>query len=478
MDPGLIATLASWLYLALLAALIATVVLRRREPASSLAWSLTIVFLPVLGPLLFLLLGVNRVPRRVRKKIAHRERFQDAFQQAEHHGGATDAGYPDSRWGTLERLLEDLGGGPRCTGNRLELFSGGAEAFRAAARAIEEARHHVHVEYYIFRDDRLGQATVDLLRRKLREGVEVRLLVDGLGSVRAWRLLRSIRQAGGASASFLPILSPKRVSPNIRNHRKIIVCDGRVGFFGGMNVGDEYLGSRGQAGRDWYDLHMRVEGPAVGDLQQIFVEDWDYATGELLNHDAYFPEPSHPGSSPVQVIWGGPDFDTNPIRQAFFGAMTRARSSIHLASPYLAPDLALREALTNAARSGVDVRLVTQAPPPDQYLVYYCGQYYTEEFLEAGVRVYEYRPGMMHAKAITIDGEWGMLGTANFDNRSMFLNFEQMAVFDGPSVVGCLEEELRRLVERSTELDRVAFENRPRLERIASAGARLLAPLL
>ncbi len=488
MDTNLWVALSGWIYLLFVTALVAAALLRKREPSAALGWCLAILFLPGVGPLLFLLTGWNRVSRRLLRKRGHRGAFMDRFsipEDREHSLRSFAIGYPDNRWGSLGRLLDNLGEPGRSSGNHTQLYNQGHSAFEAMVDAIVDAKHHVHIEFYILRADELGTRLIELLATKCRLGVEVRLLVDAIGSWRALRLLRRLRRAGGAASTFQPLTSISRASPNLRNHRKMVICDGKVAFFGGMNVGAEYLGHAGSLRllgrrcrqRDWYDLHVRMRGPAVLPLQLIFIEDWDFATGQLLQGPGYFPEPDISGPDTAQVIAGGPDVSPNPIRQAFLGAITRARREIYIATPYVVPDLALRDALSAAARAGVTVHIITQSWPPDGYLVYFCGQVYSEEVIAAGVRIHEFPAGMMHAKAIAVDGEWAMLGTANLDNRSMFLNFEQMTVFEGETVLR-IAAELRDLLGRCHEVTAANLANRSWQRRLAAATARLFAPLL
>lgn len=475
--PHWLPTVAGWAYFLLVTLLVLVALFRRRETASALGWSLALVFLPGLGILLFLLFGFNRLPRRLRRKRDHHEAFRERAMEppAEEHAPADPE---ESRWCDVSRMLEQLEDAPRRGGNETTLYAEGLVAFLEMAQAIEAARHHVHVEFYIFRNDELGRRITDLLVEKCEAGVEVRVLVDGVGSAGNRRIVRRIRRAGGQAARFLRVWPwGKRVTPNLRNHRKIVICDGRVAFFGGLNVGVEYLGRYGEEG-EWYDLHMQVQGPAVWDLQRIFVEDWDFCTGESLEGEAVFPPLASMGSETVQILSGGPDLAVNPIRQAFFAAFVRARKSILLCTPYLVPDSSLRDALKTAARSGVAVRIVLPRPPGDNRLACWCGEYYTEELLEAGVRVFTWTPGMLHAKAVVVDGTWAMLGTANLDNRSLHLNFEQMAVLDGPVAVGELEQALEDVVLRCRETMLEELLSAGPLRRAARSGARLLAPLL
>ncbi len=469
--------ISGWAYAIGALVLLVIVFYRKREPAEKLAWSLAIVFVPFLGALLFILFGLASVPRRVRRRVERVESFRASVSLP---GPAAAAGqYAEETWpGVLGKALEAMGEAPRRIGNAMKLYCRGLPAAADVEKAVEAARHHVHVEFYIFRDDRLGRRFVDLLLRKIREGVQVRVLVDGIGSYAGWRLLKKLRAAGGEAASFRPLFSIEHFSPNFRNHRKIVVCDGRVAFFGGMNVGEEYLGTEGAVRREWYDIHVRIEGPAVWDLQRIFLEDWSFATRKNLDDPAFFPELAAAGGSPVQIIAGGPDVEVNPIRFAYLRALSRANRRVIIATPYIVPDRSLRDALVAAAISGAEVDIITQGYPPDNILAHACGMYYAEELLEAGIRVHTYRPGMMHAKVVCVDGEWGMLGTANLDNRSMFLNFEQMAIVDHPNDLEAIEAELRRLLGLCDPVRLEDLRSRSWIERFFMATAHLLAPLL
>jgi len=471
--------LSGWLYLGLVLVLVLVALLRRREPAAALGWSLAIVFLPFAGPILFVLFGVNRLPRRLRRKIRHRADFQTRFLTPSQAAHASLPPYAAGQWGAIGRMVEQHGEAPRRGGNSVRLLSEGRDAFDAMSAAVDAARHHVHIEMYIFRSDALGRRAIEQLKAKLAAGVEVRLIVDAIGSVASARLLREIRRAGGQAASFLPLgIFGKRVSFNLRNHRKMVICDGEAAFFGGLNVGEEYLGAEGRRRAHWYDLHVALRGPAVQDVQRVFVEDWDFCTGKQLDGERYFPPPEPVGDATVQIVSGGPDVEHNAIRDVFLSAFANAERHIHVATPYFVPDKSLLDALRIAALAGVEVHVITQHPPPDNYLAYFAAYHYIEELLECGVRVHGYAPGMMHAKALAVDGVFAMVGSANLDNRSMFLNFELMGMFDTPAEVATVERELRGLVAKSTPYTRELLAARRWPARLATAGARLLAPLL
>ena len=484
MDPWYTA-MASWAYVAAVAISVVSVLLRKKEPASALGWSLAIVFLPGVGLGLYLLVGWNRIAKPLHKKILHRLAFSSQIDEASARHTTTPDEHlrpPQSKkWGTVEKLLIKLDQGPRRTGNSVQLYQHGVVAFEAMERAILAAEHHIHIEFFIFRDDQLGRRATEALVKKAREGVEVRVLVDGIGSRGNRRLLKALRQAGGEGFRFLPVRLLGlfgKATPHLRNHRKIVICDGKVAFFGGLNVGVEYLGRRVNRGRDWFDLHVRLEGPSVWDLQEVFLEDWDFASGHSPPSDPYFPLPQISGGAPVQIIAGGPDQQPNAIRQALIAGFARATSSIRIFTPYLVPDRTLRDAMMTAARAGITVEVITQMPPADHPIVHLCGEYFMEELLAAGVKIFGYQEGMMHAKAVTIDEEWAMIGTANLDNRSLQLNFEQMAILDGAEEVAALEKTFANTKEHCRPYSTELLQERSAPRRLLSNVARLLAPIL
>jgi cardiolipin synthase len=462
------------LFLLLDIAALLLVLYRKREPATALAWALAILLLPVVGVVLFLMLGLNEIPRRLKRKRRHREGWSGRPGARE---GPTTAEMLVTPTPAL-RVAAALGEPPPTAGNAVDLLPAGREAFDHMFAAIEAARHHVHMEMYIFRHDGLGGRLIDLLAQKAREGVQVRLLLDYMGTWASRALLRRLRDAGGRGAIFLPVWPfGKRFVPNLRNHRKILVCDGEVAFFGGLNVGEEYLG-RARSGQEWCDVHLRVRGPAVGDVQAVFCEDWDFCTGERLEGARWYPSPVESGAEVVQILAGGPDREINPIRQSLIYAIGEARERLWIASPYLVPDTTIRDGLRTAALAGVDVTLLSQGLPPDSWLAYYAGAYYYPELLEAGVRIYEYLPGMMHAKMVLVDGLGAAIGTANLDSRSLHLNFELMGVFRSPGVLAAAERRFLAFRERSREITREAFALRGRWRRVAENACRLLAPLI
>ncbi len=477
--PDWIVTASGWLWFATVISSILIVLLRRREASAAIGWSLAIVFLPGLGVLLFLVIGLNPMPARLRRKIAHRSEFSERFSPPSGSRARSRANAPTD---ALAQMLTDLGESPQRDGNQFELLASSRDAFKAMADAIENASHHIHIESYIFRCDDLGKRLLDLLEARARDGVEVRVIVDAIGSLASWRILRRLRRAGGEGSSFLPVrLFGKFATPHLRNHRKLLICDGTVAFVGGLNVGTEYLGQDPESGegQPWFDLHARIEGPAVWDVQRVFVEDWDFTTKRSLDGPNYFPRITRPvGSSSIQIVTGGPDVHPNPIREAMLGAFQRARERILIATPYLVPDRAILDTLKLAARTGVDVDVFTSTGPSDSLVAHLCGESFVDELVEAGVRIHRWRPGMMHAKATVVDQNWAVVGSANLDNRSLHLNFELIAVLDRREDVEQVSSAVSSIQSQSHSITREELRAHALPRRLVVSIARLLAPLL
>jgi cardiolipin synthase len=408
-------------------------------------------------------------------RVKHQRRQRPLFQQRQ----ASQAGErEDSVEHELAQLAHRFQAFPARAGNAIALYHDTADAYAAILSAVEAARHHVHLEFFIFRSDDSGQRLLELLTRKAKEGVQVRLLYDAMGSVHLrQRALTPLREAGGRVYAFLPINPLRsRVQINLRNHRKIAVVDGQVAFTGGMNIGDDYLG-RGPRFNWWRDTFLRVEGPAVADLQRIFCEDWDFAVRETLDDSSYYPLMPAAGDDVAQIAASGPDQEVNTLREIYFMACLAARQRLWLASPYTIPDMAFADALRLAHGRGVDVRVLTIARP-DHITSFYAGKSYWSDLLAMGVKVYLYEKGMMHSKLVLVDGTWASVGSANLDNRSLRLNFEAGCLLYSPSRVAELEAAYLRDLDDSKQLDPAEYEQRSPLARAAENACRLLSPIL
>jgi cardiolipin synthase A/B len=444
----------------------------KREPTSALAWCLLVIFVPVLGSLLFVLLGYQSIHVPLKRKRRHAERFRGRPPAPE--GPDADGGYEG-----LAGLARRLGAAPLVRGNAVELYHEGIPAYDAMLAAICEAKHHIHLEFFIVRGDDSGVAFMNALAEKARAGVEVRFLYDAVGSWQLHtRVLNILKQAGGQALPFLTLLNPlrRRIQINLRNHRKLLVVDGRVGFTGGLNLGDEYLGRTPFFG-PWRDTFARVEGPAVWGLQRVFTEDWHFSTYEDLSADRYFPDVPEAGDANVQVAWSGPDQDIKTIREVYLAAIVRARERVWLATPYFVPDAALFDAMCLAARMGRDVRVLCPFRP-DKWLPHLAGRYTWGALLRAGGKVYQYTHGFLHAKVLMIDDVWSSVGSPNFDNRSLHLNFEVTCLIESEKVQAELEAAFLRDFAASIRLDAGTYMHRPFVAKMSENACRLLSPVL
>jgi cardiolipin synthase len=447
------------------------VLLTKKDAQAAVAWCLVVLLMPFVGALVFWGFGNNYLLRRTRRRRMSRSLLRERQLAAVEENDPAD---PTD----LGRLALRLKAFPPMGGNAVTLYPETEPAFEALLAAIESARDHVHLEYFILRGDDTGRRLLDLLRRKAAEGVEVRLLYDAMGCLHLpRRVLVPLQQAGGRTAAFLP-LNPihSLVRFNLRNHRKITVVDGKLAFTGGMNIGDEYLGKSRRMGY-WRDSFMRIEGPGAAQLQRVFCEDWEFATHLTLAGGRYFPTIEPAGSADVQIAASGPDQEVNTIREIYFAAILSGRRRLWIASPYVIPDAGLFDALRLARHRGLDVRLLSLARP-DHYISYYAGRYFSAELLAMGVKVYQYRKGMMHSKVMLVDGRWAMVGSANLDNRSLHLNFEVGCMLHDEALVAQLEQSFLKDLEDSAPLDRVALAQRSLGGRVLDNACRLLAPTL
>jgi cardiolipin synthase len=475
------------LLLALLHSLIVAgiVIWEKRNPTSALAWLLAITFLPFLGVWLYLLFGRRRFRQRAKSMTLADRKVREALPRP------PDPLDADERWSSLRgrihpaqrglmMLARNIGEFAVTEKNRTKVLRDASLAYPAMEEAILGARQYVHVEYYIFEPDATGRRFLELLAEKARAGLEVRLLVDHFGSGGLTRdFLAPFLEAGGRFSFCMETRFPHLLTLwrlNYRNHRKIIVVDGATGFTGGMNIGDNYLGRDHRVGY-WRDMHLQLDGPAVGDLQRIFAEDWLHATGEILADPRYAPLAAARGDDLVQIIPSGPDMRWDPIHKLLFEAIVTAGQRVYITSPYFIPDATILQALTTSALRGVDVRLLLPGKS-DLPLVRLAGRSYFEELLQAGVRIFEYQAGVLHAKTLVADGRYGSIGSANMDIRSFHLNFEVNAFVYSEALAGELEEIFLDDLRQAREITLAEEEELPLHLKLPERLARLLSGLM
>ena len=463
-------------------ALIVRIVEERKEATATLAWVLLIAFVPYLGAILYVTLGRRRFRRRTLRRIWARDRLLAAHWHAPHHDRPQQCAWvEEEKLDAVARLACMVSNEPLLGGNSVDVFISANRAYRCMLEEIDGAERHVHMLSYIFRPDRAGGMFVERLAAAARRGVEVRLLVDAFGSHPLGdEFVRPLVDAGGRFERFMPLWRFRPTyNPHMRNHRKLLVVDGKVGFTGGLNIGEEYQGRKKKYG-PWRDTHLRVEGPAVWRLQEVFSEDWHFTTGENLMEEKYyfgFDEGRFPGEQVLQVVDSGPDKPRPSLYGVFFTAVTSATNHVYVTTPYFVPDAALLMALKAAAWRGVDVRLLLPGRS-DLPLVTWAGRSFYRELLDAGVRIYEHGPGVLHAKTMVVDGVWATVGSANMDIRSFHLNFEVNVVSSGTQLAEQLERIFREDISRSREITLQGIDAEPRWYKFAASVCRVMSPVL
>ncbi len=462
-------------------ALVPLVLVRRKEPASTIAWILTLIFLPALGAILFLMFGRDRVrlPAKRKRELDRIVLAQlAAARPSDPPAGAAALPIATSLERALFRVGEHLSHLRATGGNKVDVLVDGEETYDAIGAAIDSARHHVHAQYYLIRNDATGRWFRDRLVAAAKRGVVVRLLLDGYGCLalgRSWR--RPLLRAGARVADFLPMRSVLLQPVNLRNHRKIVVVDGETAFTGGFNVGDEYKAGMPGVGT-WRDVHLRITGAAAAELQRVFFQDWAFATKEPIDSVAYFPRESPKrGDATVAIVTSGPDTRTEAIHRLFFGAIVGGEHEVAITTPYFVPDESILVAMELAAMRGVDLKLVLPSRS-NHRVTFHAGRSFYTQLLEAGVDIREYAPGIVHAKTLIVDSAVSLVGSANMDLRSFRLNFEVHALVHDRAVAARLRETFQADISKSRRVDLAEWQARPWRARIKEGASRLVSPLL
>ena len=457
--------------------LIPRIILERRHPSATLAWMLGIALLPIIGVPLYFLIGVRRIRRNIRAKIAAVAPISSSLS---HRVRPEDL--PTAVGERCGRVLIAAETPPPTEGNRVTFLRGGNDAYEGVLSLIGSARDHLHAQFFILDVDPVGRRFIQALAARAREGIRVRLLLDAVGSWRALRrTVRPLRDAGGQVEAFMPAFPlHRRWSAHLRNHRKLLIADGRKAFTGGMNIGRKYMGPR-TSKEQWRDIAAVIEGPALPDLQALFLDDWAFSTGETLPAGVLFP-PSvrfaggDPPPCALQVAASGPDRAARPIYEGVFAAFTAARRRLWIETPYFVPDDGIGAALRNAALRGVDVRLIVPGTS-DLRIVSLAGRSYFDEMMEAGVRIHLYRPTNLHAKVLVVDDDVGVIGSPNVDMRSFFLNFELGVFLYDRQQIEALADGFLEDLGNSEAVDPARFARRPRSLQLLEDTCRIFSPL-
>ncbi|MCJ0930655.1 cardiolipin synthase [Virgibacillus halodenitrificans] len=450
----------------------------RQSPSTTWAWLMVLVFLPVVGFILYLIFNQNFTRKKMfywadKEKIGIKERTEEQIKTIKDgtfsFKSENSAAYKDS---IFMHLVND--GALFTQDNNVTIYTDGREKFDALLADIKEATDHIHIQYYIIHEDGLGKELVAALTEKAKQGVQVRVLYDYMGSRGiSSHFYKELKQAGGLVEVFFP-----NFHLNYRNHRKLAIMDGKIGYVGGFNVGDEYLGLDKKFGY-WRDTHLRTEGEVVHALQTRFILDWNQAS---KHHDiAYekhlFPSLPEAGNVGAQIVSSGPDTEWQQIKNGYVKMVNSAKKYIYLQTPYFIPDESLLDALKIAAMSGVDVRVMIP-DKPDHMFVYWATLSHAGDLLKAGAKIYVYENGFIHAKTLVVDDTTASVGTANIDPRSFKLNFEVNAfLYDEKTA-----EELRDAFEKDTPLAREItweeYKKRPKIIQLKESVSRLISPVL
>ncbi|MDX1633185.1 MAG: cardiolipin synthase [Marinobacter sp.] len=452
------------------------VLLSYRTAQGAIAWIAALLGFPFLALPLFVLFGRNRFSGYVKARRLGDQSLNHLLADFEQQAAAipkTDReGFSDEL-----RVLTALAKQPFTTGNRCDLLKDGKDIFDALFDAMEDAREYILLEFYIVRSDRVGQRIKSILKRKLADGVQVYFLYDDIGSFQLpRRYLTELAQAGAQVSSFgNGNVRRRRLQMNFRNHRKLLVCDGRVGFVGGINLGDEYLGTDIDQG-PWRDTHCRVTGPAVLGLQLAWLEDWNWANDTLPSLNWQAPE-EDAGDQDVLILPTGPADPFETCTLFFLNCINNARKRIWITSPYFVPDFQVVNALQLAALRGVDVRIIIPEKS-DHRLIRLAAYSYLVQASRAGIGIYRYQPGFMHQKLVLVDDRYAAVGTANLDNRSMRLNFEITALSTGSRFVQQVHVMLSEDLKACRQMTERDYRDRSLAFRLTCRAVRLLAPLL
>ena len=460
------------LYLLIAISIIYSLLLNGIRPSKTLAWLLAIFTIPIGGILLYLMLGRNRRKRKLTRQRSHAMQFPELEKN-------NLSVHSSSKYYKLMKLVTTNCHFPPTSHNQVTMLKDGKSTFSAIFEALEAARSYIHIQYYIFEEGDLANRLLALFEQKIRSGVVVRLIYDGIGSYSLSRsYIRKLQAAGVEVFPFLPFRFGRFLTGlNYRNHRKIIVIDGTIGFTGGINISDKYLKGDMALGM-WHDMHLGLSGPSVRYLDLVFAHDWFLVSEKKLTLKPE-PDPSNADSIPklVQIVYSGPDNVFPNIEQLYFSIISRANEYVYITNPYIIPSQEILKALQVAALGGIDVRLMISRKS-DSRLVRWSVQSYFEPLLKSGVRIFLFPDGFLHSKIMVSDNDICSIGTANIDVRSFEHNYEVNAIVYDKEFSMALRDDFTGEIERCTELTYDQHLSRPATHRLMEGIARVFTPLL
>lgn len=487
---SILSFLKAWYWVPLLflyMGVISTILIENRNPTKTIAWMLVIIFIPLFGLIMYYFFGqkfvrVNKIKKLHKKQamlLEKKWKELDPIMESMIQGIHKDIGDLSK----VYRLMKDLRLSAPTLNNRVELLLNGEQKFPQLLEDLEKAVHSIHLEYYIFEPDTIGLTILEVLERKAKEGVVVRLIVDSFGSPRLINYMRKVKDSKILFYPFLPVTFTSLANSNYRNHRKIAIIDGKVGYIGGINIADKY-GNAPDAVEElyWRDTSLRIEGEAVDMLQISFWNSWDQTEGEaFLLREGYLQVGQEMkyklGSAAVGFVASDPASIGPFNMEALLLAIGEADKSISLCTPYYIPSQELERALIIAASSGVNVDLMIPASS-DSFIVQHASFSYLKPLLERGVNVYLYTKGFLHAKTMTIDDKMTFIGTVNLDIRSFYINYEITSIVSDADLCSAMQLQFEKDKEDSTLLTLEAWQSRSRFKRALDSLCRLLAPLL
>ena len=454
--------------------IVGVIISENRNPLKSLAWITVLVLLPVVGIVLYIFFGRNIKNKHMISRRRNRQLRSLSLQalQVSLPGDLSDTSRQQIR------MARNIADAPYYPGNEATIYTGGAEKFDALIADILSAREYVHLQYYIFNDDNTGRRVAEALMDRARAGVKVRVIYDHIGSLHtSSAFFRRMQREGVEIYPFFKVAFPWLATRiNWRNHRKVCVIDGRVGYIGGMNVADRYVEKRAD-GRVWRDTHLRITGPAIAALQYSFAIDWNFMRKELLTEQAAVMPRAGAEGVGMQMLTCGPTSRWSEVAFAFFKAIGNARHRIFIQTPYFLPTEALLKALQSAALSKVDVRVMIPTRS-DSVILTAASKSYVSECLDAGIKIYLYDGGMLHSKTLIVDDEFCSVGSTNFDFRSFEHNFEGNLFIYSRDFNRELSATFHADMRQSRRVQRSEWRRRPLTQKIVESVVRLLSPVL
>lgn len=462
---------------------VVNLLLENRNPLKTHSYLLLLLLLPFIGIIIYLFFGQNL---RKRKIFAKRQLINQAFGSQyvkDYLDSDTLEKVPETiqERGQYQKLIRFLSNdlSPLSLNNKVTILKNGEVKFPVLMEALSKAKKHIHIEYYIYDNDTIGGPLADLLIQKAQEGLEVRLILDGVGSLHLKKsFFKKLRKGGVEVTEFMPVLFPSFTSKiNYRDHRKIVVIDGKVGFTGGINVDERYV-NNGRQKLYWRDTHLKIEGEAVKTLQLLFLLNWQFVTQHEFNpENTYFPQLPNKGEHCVQINASGPDWELASIMDSFFIAINSARKSVRIVTPYFIPNESIMDAIITAARSNIEVQLMIPHRS-DSWIVQAASLSFIDSLLKVGIKVFLYKKGFLHSKVIIIDDTFASVGTANMDYRSFDLNHEVNTYLYDHDVVRELTEHFEEDKDNCTEMSLAEWQHRHLRQKLKESLCRLLAPLL